>query len=99
MEPSTVIEALNQGVDLVTSGQTLGGAIALIYAIMFAIKKYIPADKKKYIPVVTGFLGIIIAVLTKVVAGMSWPEAIIIMAAGPGSSWAHDCFELLRPKK
>jgi hypothetical protein len=102
-EPATVEQAVGQVtvlVDLFKAGKWLAFALVLVQLLMFGIKKFASDEFKKAwgFVVVTG-LGGVVALLSAVVAGGTWLEALFVFASGPVSALVYDLIRAVKPKK
>ena len=78
-------------IDMARTGQWLLAAIAFVQLLVFLVKRYGPeAYMKKWGSVSVAAGAGVIAILSSVVGGMPWYEAIIVFFAGPGCSLVVD---------
>lgn len=78
-------------IDMARTGQWLLAAIAFVQLLVFLVKRYGPeAYMKKWGSVSVAAGAGLIAILSSVVGGMPWYEAIIVFFAGPGCSLVVD---------
>lgn len=102
-EPANVDQAVGQVavlVDLFKAGKWLALALVLVQLAMFGLKKFMSDEAKKAwgFVAVTG-LGGVAALLSSVVAGGTWVEALFVFASGPVSALVYDLIRAVKPKK
>ena len=102
-EPANVDQAVGQVavlVDLFKAGKWLALALVLVQLAMFGLKKFMSDEAKKAwgFVAVTG-LGGVAALLSAVVAGGTWVEALFVFASGPVSALVYDLIRAVKPKK
>jgi hypothetical protein len=102
-EPARVDQAIGQVavlVDLFKAGKWLALALVLVQLAMFGLKKFMSDEAKKAwgFVAVTG-LGGVAALLSAVVAGGTWVEALFVFASGPVSALVYDLIRAVKPKK
>jgi len=92
-------EAVNATGNMAQSGQYLFGTIVIVYMLLFVIKKFMNPDNKKILPVISGIMSSITAVIATHADGIPWSVAIMVVLSGPSASWFHDFLEVFRKKK
>ena len=82
------------------AGKWLALALVLVQRAMFGLKKFMSDEAKKAwgFVAVTG-LGGVAALLSAVVAGGTWVEALFVFASGPVSALVYDLIRAVKPKK
>ena len=88
VDPVKLVTAV---IDMARTGQWLLAAIAFVQLLVFLVKRYGPeAYMKKWGSVSVAAGAGLVAILSSVVGGMPWYEAIIVFFAGPGCSLVVD---------
>ena len=90
-DPTDPVKLVSAVIDLARTGQWLLAAIAFVQLGVFLLKKFGPSEyMKKWGSVSVAAGSGVIAILSSIVGGIPWYEAIIVFFAGPGCSLVVD---------
>ena len=90
------VDVLLAVVDLARAGQWMAMSILAIQLVLFALKKWAPAGfMSKWGSSLVMLLGGVAAMMTSVLGGVTWAEALFVFVSGPLSSTGYDALKAL----